>query len=234
VRVETLLRDGAIVVCVEDTGIGIDDKTLPRIFDPFFKTKTSGTGAGLGLAIAYDLVRRVGGDIRVESRAGSGTKFEVFLPLGAEAVDVPASTRADESRPSLEAAAAAANGVPRVLIIDDERALVKALARQLSERFEVDTASTAVDALVQLSTREYEVIVCDVRMPDQSGPQIYDEVRARSPEQAARFIFTTGGSYGAIDNEVHERAEATGQPVLEKPFDGATFEAVVTRVARTP
>jgi PAS domain S-box-containing protein len=230
VRVETLMRDGSIVVRVEDTGIGIDEQALPRIFDPFFKTKTGGTGAGLGLAIAYDLVRRVGGDIRVESTAGRGTKFEVVLPLGSEAVDIPVSTRLDESLSSLEAAFDP-QALPRVLIIDDERALVKALARQLSERYDVDTASTAVDALAHLSTHQYAVIVCDLRMPDQSGPQLYEEVRTRSPSQAARFIFTTGGSYGTVDDQVHERADATGLPVLEKPFDGATFEAVVARVA---
>jgi PAS domain S-box-containing protein len=233
VRVETLMREGAIVVSVEDTGIGIDAQSLPRIFDPFFKTKTAGTGAGLGLAIAYDLVRRVGGDIRVESSRGAGTKVEVVLPLDLEAGDEPVSTRSEESLGSL-LAASASGAPPRVLIIDDERALVKALARQLSDRYEVDTASTAADALAQLRNHEYSVIVCDVRMPDQSGPQLYEEVRARSSEQAARFVFTTGGSYGAVDDQVHERADATGLPVLEKPFDGATFEAVVARVASVP
>ena len=73
--------------------------------------------------------------------------------------------------------------------------------------------------------------MCDLRMPDQSGPQIYDEVRARSTDQASRFVFTTGGSYGTADDEVHRRATATGLPMLEKPFDGASFELVVARVA---
>src|SRR5665213_1584104 len=77
------------------------------------------------------------------------------------------------------------------------------------------SASTARDALAQLSVREYEAIVCDLRMPDQSGPQIDETVRARSEEQAVRFIFTTGGSYGTHDDAVHEHAGATGRPVLE-------------------
>jgi PAS domain S-box-containing protein len=233
VRVATFMRDAAIVVRVEDTGIGIDEQVLPRIFEPFFKTDTAGGGAGLGLAIAHDLVRRVGGDIRVESRRGHGTKFEVILPFerAEEAADVPASSRSDEpkERP-LAKAPPEGDPLPRVLIIDDERALVRALARQLSDRYDVDTASTARDALAQLSVREYEAIVCDLRMPEQSGPQIYETVKNRSSEQASRFIFTTGGSYGASDDELHRHASGTGLPVLEKPFDGVTFEAAVARV----
>jgi len=234
IRVTTLVRESAIVVAVEDSGLGFDARTLPRIFDPFFAGDRPGGGTGFGLAIAYDLVRRAGGDIRVDSRPGRGTRFEVVVPLASvdELADVPASIRrAEPSAPPSPRVAGAGEPLPRVLIIDDERALVRALARQLVDHFDVDTACTARDALAQLSVHVYEAIVCDLRMPDQSGPQIYDEVVARSPEQAARFIFTTGGTYGMVDDRLHERADATGLPILEKPFDGASFEAVVARVA---
>jgi DNA-binding NtrC family response regulator len=122
----------------------------------------------------------------------------------------------------------------RVLIVDDEQALAKALARQLSGRYDVDTVSTASDALAELSVHAYDVVVCDLRMPDQSGPAIYEAIVARSPRQAARFIFTTGGSYGDVDDEIHARAERTGRPILEKPFDGASFESLVAEVAGAP
>src|SRR5262249_21008031 len=109
-------------------------------------------------------------------------------------------------------------------------ALVKALARQLAARYDVDTASTAADALAQLSVYAYDAVVCDLRMPDQSGPSIHAAARERSETQASRFIFTTGGSYGMSDDEIHERARETGRPILEKPFDGASFEALVAEV----
>jgi DNA-binding NtrC family response regulator len=166
-----------------------------------------------------------------------GTRFEVVLPLerGEDAIDAPASMPpsdggAGEGRRSLTDGPL----LPRVLVIDDERALVRALARQLEDLYDVDTAATARDALAQLSVHTYDAIVCDLRMPDQSGSQIYEEVCARSLEQAGRFIFTTGGSYGSIDDEMHRRVDATGLPVLEKPFDGASFEEVVARVAARP
>jgi PAS domain S-box-containing protein len=239
IHVSSGMEAGAIVVRVRDTGVGIDEKTLPRIFDAFFKTGSSGHGAGLGLAIAYDLVRRVGGDIHVTSSPGSGTTFEIVLPLEPSqfAFDVPGSivpTRLSAAEaPAFQPPRSLLN-LPRVLIIDDELALVKALARQLSERYEVDTASTATDALAQLRNHAYDAVVCDLRLPEQSGSAIYDEVVSRSPEQASRFIFTTGGSYGVLDDEPQARAEATGLPLLEKPFDGASFEAAVERVASRP
>jgi PAS domain S-box-containing protein len=236
VRVSSGMEDGAIVVRITDTGVAIDGKMLPRIFDPFFETRSGGHGAGLGLSIAYDLVRRVGGDIRVVSSPGAGTSFEIVLPLEPALLgtDVPATSRPGPRLAGDSSASRSLSPLRRVLIIDDERPLVKALARQLSDRYEVDTALTATDALAQLSVNAYDAIVCDLRLPEQSGPAIYDEVVSRSPEQASRFIFTTGGTYGALDDEPHARAAATGLPLLEKPFDGASFEAAVERVASRP
>jgi CheY-like chemotaxis protein len=237
VRVSSSVEGKAIVVRIRDTGVGIDERKLPRIFDPFFETRSGGHGAGLGLAIAYDLVRRVGGDILVTSSPDLGTTFEIVLPLDATsfANDVPASSAPRRLAPiPTPLPVSSLSPLRRVLIIDDELALVKALARQLSERYEVDTASTATDALVHLGVRAYDAVVCDLRLPERSGPAIYDEVVSRSPEQASRFIFTTGGSYGVLDDEPQARAEATGLPLLEKPFDGASFEAVVERVASRP
>jgi PAS domain S-box-containing protein len=230
VRVATFVADGAIVVRVSDTGVGIEPRLLPRIFDPFFKTRAAGEGAGLGLAIAHNLVRRVGGDIRVHSELGEGTTFDVVLPLETSK-DVPRPAPSGMLRAAPAVASAKEGSRGRVLIVDDEQALANALARQLAERWDVDTVSTARDALAELSVHRYDVVACDLRMPDQSGPAIYEAIRARSPRQAARFVFTTGGSYGMDDDEIHARAEASGRPILEKPFDGATFEALVAKVA---
>lgn len=86
VDVETLERDGAIVVAIADNGAGIPTGSLPRLFDPFSEGSGDGPTAGLGLALAHDLVRRAGGSIKVESEPGTGTRFEVVLPLA----DAPA------------------------------------------------------------------------------------------------------------------------------------------------
>jgi CheY-like chemotaxis protein len=233
VSVASASHGECITIDFSDTGPGIAPSQLPRIFDPFFSADRARPGGGLGLAIAYDLVRRAGGDIKVTSTPGEGTKFEVTLVL-----DGPASTEDAHAPPRLitfekpmSMPPVLAGHRPRVLIIDDELALAKALARQLAARYDVDTTSTAADALAQLSVYSYDAIVCDLRMPDQSGPSIHAAVRTRSEAQASRFIFTTGGSYGMSDDEIHERARTTGCPILEKPFDGASFEALVADVA---
>ena len=139
VRVSTFVEGGAIVVSVSDTGVGIEPRVLSRIFDPFFKMRASGEGAGLGLAIAHNLARRVGGDIRVTSALGQGSTFDVVLPLGDDVTHASRSTfEAVRVAPSGTMRAAPAAGEPpqgrgRVLIVDDEQALAKALARQLAD-----------------------------------------------------------------------------------------------------
>jgi PAS domain S-box-containing protein len=230
VTVKSGTRAGAIVIEFTDTGPVIPIEHLPRIFDPFFASER--TVAGLGLSIAYDIVRRGGGELRVDASTASETKFEVVLPNDGvernEETDASLARRMTFEKPSV---APDGGDRRRVLIIDDELALAKALARQLASRYDVDTASTAAAALAQLAVHAYDAVVCDLRMPDQSGPSIHAAVHARAKAQADRFIFTTGGSYGTSDDEIHERARRTGRPVLEKPFDGQSFEALVADVA---
>ncbi|MDH5308080.1 MAG: ATP-binding protein, partial [Myxococcales bacterium] len=76
-------RDGVLVV-VHDTGVGIAPEHLDRIFDPFFTTKRVGAGTGLGLSTSYHIVQRHGGSLTVESTAGEGASFQLFLPLLSE------------------------------------------------------------------------------------------------------------------------------------------------------
>jgi PAS domain S-box-containing protein len=81
IRVATEARGGFVTVRVEDDGCGIAPENLERIFDPFFTTKAVGEGTGLGLGIAYQIVRSHGGEIRVESEVGSGSRFRVRFPV---------------------------------------------------------------------------------------------------------------------------------------------------------
>jgi signal transduction histidine kinase len=83
IRVVTRAQGEGVSISISDTGAGISRANLQRIFDPFFTTKEVGTGTGLGLSTSYGIVQRHGGLMRVESEEGSGTTFEVWLPLGA-------------------------------------------------------------------------------------------------------------------------------------------------------
>jgi PAS domain S-box-containing protein len=195
--------DNEVQIVVHDTGCGIRADEQSRIFDPFYTTKPVGEGSGLGLSISYDIVRRLGGTMTVDSEPGRGSRFTVTLPWrpveGAEARG---------TRSGREAAGS-------VLIVDDERPLASAIARELSARMEVELVHSGGEALQALSRGRFDAVLCDLRMPDLSGADVYLRTRARDVRQADRFVFLTGAS-GAPD-EV-EFLRASGRPVLEKPF----------------
>jgi two-component system NtrC family sensor kinase len=211
---------GEAFIEVTDTGCGIPPDNLGRIFDAFFTTK-KGVGTGLGLAICQQIIRAAGGVIEVESAVGAGSRFRVVLPParpGAVAVPAP--------RP---APAVAERGAPgRLLVVDDEQDVGHSVRRLLRDR-EVDIATSGAQALGLLAEHEYEVVLCDVHMPEMTGPQLYQRVSASRPELARRFVFMTGGELGSGGREEIERI---ARPLLEKPFAAESLRAAVAGVAR--
>jgi PAS domain S-box-containing protein len=204
VDVSTELAGGEVRVVVRDSGCGIPPAALQRIFDPFYTTKAVGEGTGLGLAISYDIVRRLGGTISVESELGRGSTFTVALPHVAVAATTPA-------RPIVEIEASGS-----VLVVDDERALASAIARELGARMQVELVHSGGEALRALGRDRFDAVLCDLRMPDLSGAEVYRRTHARDRDQAARFVFLTGAAGAAGEADFLRRA---GRPVLEKPFD---------------
>ncbi len=210
---------GNAVVEVSDTGVGIPPEIIDRIFDPFFTTK-AGTGTGLGLAISRNTITAMGGDITVESRPGSGTTVRVVLPAGA-AVSVRSAMPHKPEPPKSRKA--------RVLVVDDESAICKVFRRTLQNEHDVVTEESAAAAWARLERGErFDVIFCDVMMPEMSGMDLYSKVKAGAPDQAARVVFITGGTYT-------ERAatflEEVPNPRMEKPFDPRAIRAMVGQVA---
>jgi CheY-like chemotaxis protein len=209
-----------IEVC--DTGIGIPGAALPRLFEAMQTTKPVGAGTGLGLAIAHRLITAIGGTIEVESKVGSGSVFRVFLPI---ASDVASATRA--------AAPAAADGVDsgraaRVLVVDDEPALGRALKRSLAVHI-VEVVTSARDALDLIARgARYDVILCDLIMPDLTGMDLHDELTRDFPEQAARMLFWTGGAFTPASLAF---VQNSGRTVLHKPVDVSELRANVRRIA---
>lgn len=113
----------------------------------------------------------------------------------------------------------------RILIVDDEPLLTQALARLLSMKHHVDTAGGGKEALSRLlSGDRYDVILCDISMPDITGLDLYDEVASKLPEQAARIVFVTGG---VTSISQRARLDAISAIVLEKPVDVDCILSVV-------
>jgi len=202
IRVCLCVQDTRVIVEIEDNGCGMSEQVVTRAFEPFFTTKALGVGAGLGLAICKRIVDDLGGQITLHSRPLHGTTVQVCLPgcnAQSEAV-VPAPKR-----------------LGRLLLIDDERAVAESLRHALQDEHDIDTALCARDARAMLETgRDYDVVLCDLAMPVESGADLYAYVLAHYPDLAERFVFMTGGAFTARSIKFLEESR---RPHVEKPFE---------------
>jgi PAS domain S-box-containing protein len=207
---------GRAFIEIRDTGCGIPSEDLSRIFDPFFTTKTIGVGTGLGLSISHSIVTEYGGTIEVDSEVGRGTRFRVILPPArAEPVTAGGAEPAPISR--------ARRG--RILVIDDEAAIGIMVQRALRSDHEVVVVHSGREALAHLDGgATFDVILCDLMMPDMTGMEVYAELEARLPHLATRVVFITGGAFTPHAVELVER---TSRIVLEKPFAAARLRQIV-------
>lgn len=219
VRVVAATDDtGWASISITDDGVGIAPELFPRIFDPFFSTRPFDGRAGLGLTVCHGIVAAIGGRIQAESELGRGSTFRVVLP--------PSGTK-HTSAVAPSPARAASKGPLRILVVDDEPQLGKALARALGEH-DVTTTTSSRDALERLLGGEsFDAVLCDVVMPEPNGIELYRRVRAQRPDQAARFVFMTGG---AFTHKTKEFLESTPNLQLPKPFVRAKLEDVLDRV----
>jgi PAS domain S-box-containing protein len=210
--------NGNVVIEVSDTGPGIPPEVRERIFDPFFSTKPNSVGTGLGLTICHDIVHRMGGHIELSTDLGKGTTFRVVLPPAPPSHSVAPGDPGPLSMPRRRG---------RILIVDDEPAVARALAR-LVRTHEVQVARDGADALRLIAEDpRWDVIFCDLMMPNVSGVEFYEQLRTRHPELLGRLAFMTGG---AFTDRARELLIVSAVPRLDKPFDAATVHAVVQRL----
>jgi signal transduction histidine kinase/FixJ family two-component response regulator len=205
---------------VEDTGRGIPPQIRAKIFDPFFTTKARSQGTGLGLALCADIVRQHQGTITVLSKPEGGTCFEVRLPLDTQLKpSLPAPTHS-QVVPRVRKSRRL-----RVLLIDDEPLVLRSLRRMLSEHL-VDTAQSGTEALQLLQTKQdYDLIFCDLMMPEMDGTVVHAEIERRMPELLDRLVFCSGGAFTARTKQFLEQ---TKRPLVEKPLTRESFEHVVS------
>ena len=218
VRVETAVRDDLVVIAVSDTGCGIAPDVLDHIFTPFFSTKPRGEGTGLGLSICAEIVERLGGRITVESTEGEGSRFEVLLP---------AATGAAQRTPRSHEETGEQRQRRRVLLVDDEQALLRAVGRGLRRHHEVVEAANGAEALRILADDQgFDAILCDLMMPEVDGVEVVERLRARLPALAARVVLLSGG---AVTSRASEFLAEAGLPVLYKPVGmRALLDAIET------
>jgi CheY-like chemotaxis protein len=205
---------------VSDTGAGIPREIIGRIFDPFFTTKPVGEGTGLGLSICHGIVKNLGGEIVVERNVTRGTTFRVVLPAAA-----PVRAVVRTSTPPAPLGARA-----RVLIVDDEPNLRLSLAQILATEHDVRETASGHEVLDMMREGvRFDVILCDLLMPEMSGVDLFQALEAVAPEQCKRVVFLTGGAFTPRAQEFLARI---ANPRLEKPFDIDELLVLIRKVMR--
>ena len=248
IRIATRLQPDPerIFVEVADDGSGLKDEDLGRVFDPFFTTRQTGQGTGLGLSVCYGIVREHGGHITARNRAGGGAVFTIELPVMAESfmiataagtVPAAAGTRAPQplpyTPPPVEAAAVTSRR-PKALVVDDEESNAALVRRVLAGAgYDVESTTLSRRALVMMERTAYDAVICDVKMPELSGQELYGRVCQIRPEMARRFIFVTGDIDGEDTRQFLDESRCS---YFMKPFNLERLTAAVDMLtgARSP
>ncbi len=210
--------DETVFIEVSDTGPGMPEDIRAHIFDPFFTTKNKSQGTGLGLAICLGIITAHGGEIRVDSEVGVGTRIRVTLPRHY-------STKEEDDR-SPGRSECAEKPRRRVLCVDDDAPVLRAIGR-LIRAHEVELINDPLTALERLrGGADFDVLMFDLMMPNMTGAELYAEVEALRPELAERILILTGGSFHASTAAFEERMEGR---LIHKPV---TREALLDAIER--
>jgi CheY-like chemotaxis protein len=206
-----------VLITVADTGFGMTAEVAARAFEPFFTTKGLGKGTGLGLATVYGIVTRAGGQVRVESRPGAGTTFEVYLP----ATSAPAAAA---GRAVVEQRLTCGTGT--ILLVEDDPAVRKLAERILTTAgYRVLVGVDGEHALaVARGHADIDLLVTDVIMPGMNGQQLADRLTDLRP--GLPVVFTSAYTRGVLTNTADGRKVA----FLDKPFTAAALTEKVRSV----
>lgn len=216
--------DGRVGLEVQDSGMGIPEAILPRIFEPFVTTKELGKGTGLGLAMVFGIVKAHQGHVQAENLPGGGARFRVLLPPAPEAVEADAPARQDFRDAGVGLAGR------RILVVEDEALLRDTLADALTlARAQVTVAPDGAVAWRAWQAGVFDLVLSDHRMPDCTGLELLERIRAAGSD--APFVLISGqGLEGmeatlALDSRVR---------LLPKPFEMPRLMALMVELLRPP
>ena len=215
IRVRTWQEGDEVLAEVQDTGKGIAAEHIPRLFEPFFTTKEVGFGTGLGLHISKNIIEDYGGRLTVASELGKGTRFVVRLPA-----------RQKAESPETEYRGASTEKVVRgrILLIDDDDTIRAAMVRMLREHEVVEAVSGEAGRRILQDDQLFDVIICDLMMPDMSGVELHQWLVETYPRLVEQVVFITGGAFTPRAQEYIEKVDNIR---LEKPFEVADFKKIV-------
>jgi CheY-like chemotaxis protein len=195
------------LIIITDTGSGIDETILDKIFEPFFTTKEVDKGTGLGLSSSYGIIKKHGGDIRVESTVGAGATFTITLPLTASGLSGNLLTSMQEIEELGQ----------RVLIVDDEEQAIVPMAILLNKSgFQTIGARNCEEALAMLNSWRPDLVIVDYNMPGRNGIDCAVAINGLVP--SVKIIILSGSATEEIDDILKERGIDFVSCCLEKPI----------------
>ncbi|MFC1986038.1 PAS domain S-box protein [Chloroflexota bacterium] len=218
--VKTERIENTIRASFKDDGPGIAKENLDKLFNPFFTTKDPDKGTGLGLSICYSIVNQHGGKIYAESILGKGATFFVELPV----VDKGEQLKMDEPAAGESKSVSKA----RILVVDDEPMVHEFVNAVLTgEGHELEMVDNGDDAIERLGSKDYDVILLDIKLPGKSGIEIYEELQKNDTSITKKIIFITGDVMSA---NTMDFIQSTRSPYITKPFDTVQLVKGIDRI----
>ncbi|MBU1137573.1 MAG: response regulator [Proteobacteria bacterium] len=209
-----------IKLSISDTGIGMTNEVLSRIFEPYYTTKAKGEGTGLGLAVVHGIVSSYHGDINVYSEPGKGTTFNIYLPNATSSAEIISPEKISPPLPT---------GNERVLLVDDDEMIAKMnkkMLEKLGYQTTVLTNSLETLAAFQKNPDKFDLLITDMTMPNMTGAELTRRILAIRSDLP--IILCTG--YSDLINE--EKAKAIGvshyvmKPVIMKDLANVVRKAL--------
>jgi signal transduction histidine kinase len=225
IRISARADEEFVAIAVSDTGPGIPPDAVERIFDPFFTTKRQAMGTGLGLSISRAILRRLGGELSVESVYGEGATFLCFLPIPSP----------DAIQDVWERTASAPSGRPpvaptSVLVVEDDERVLRSYARLLGSQYRLMIACDGSEAIDMLeSGSSPDVVLMELDLPGADGRELLSWLDAHRPELARRVVLSTSsGGASSYDDFLDTYPGA----VVHKPVRGEALLAALESTVR--
>lgn len=194
---------------ITDTGVGIKNEIMDKLFDPYFTTKKVGKGTGLGLSVVQGIVKNSNGDIHIQSEPGKGTEIHLYLPI--------ANQHLMDDREDFQEKIGEGSG--EILLVDDEAVIVRMEEQMLTRMgYSVTTRTSSLEALqaFRANPGKFDLVMTDLTMPNMTGIQLADEMRKIRPK--IPVVICTGYS-ARLNNEMIEELNLQGllvKPVIKK------------------
>lgn len=217
IRVKSSVLYGQIKIVISDDGPGIAKENISKILDPFFTTK--GKGIGLGLALSNDIIIGHGGTLRVTSEWGNGATFIITIPI----IEVKGEVKKEGERGTK----GDLKGM-KGLLIDDDLNILNLVFKYLEhQECEVITASDVKTALNTVEGRDFDFVICDVKMPGMGGADFYRLIKEKKPSLKDRIIFITGD---ISSDKTRTFMDLVTNPCLGKPFSLSELREVIVKI----